>query len=73
VIIFNNFCIVEFEEAKHWVDQHLRLDNNRDVNLFEVTIRVLGGLLSAYHFSGDEIFLRKAVSNHKDPLQLFSG
>lgn len=36
---------------------------NRDVNLFEVTIRVLGGLLATYHLSGDILFLNKAVSN----------
>lgn len=30
------------------------------MNLFEVTIRVLGGLLSAYHLSGDQVFLVKA-------------
>ena len=35
---------------------------NRDVNLFETTIRTLGGLLSAYHLSEDQIFLNKAVS-----------
>lgn len=35
---------------------------NRDVNLFEVTIRVLGGLLATYHLSGDILFLNKAVS-----------
>lgn len=34
---------------------------NRDVNLFEITIRVLGGLLSAYHMTGDELYLNKAV------------
>lgn len=55
-------CFTEFEEAKNWVDQNLKLDINRDVNLFEVTIRVLGGLLSAYHLSGDRIFLVRAVS-----------
>jgi len=36
---------------------------NKDVNLFEVTIRVLGGLLAAYHLSGDILFLNKAVSS----------
>ena len=35
---------------------------NKDANLFEVTIRVLGGYLSAYHLSGDAVFLDKAVS-----------
>lgn len=32
-----------------------------DVNLFETTIRVLGGLLSTYHLTGDQLFLEKAV------------
>lgn len=52
----------EFLEAKLWVEKNLVFTSNRDVNLFEVTIRVLGGLLSAYHLSGDKIFLSKAVS-----------
>jgi mannosyl-oligosaccharide alpha-1,2-mannosidase len=51
----------EYEEAKSWVESSLQLDVNRDVNLFETTIRVLGGLLSIYHLAGDEIFLAKAV------------
>ena len=51
----------EFDESRNWVDQYLKLDVNRDVNLFEVTIRVLGGLLSAYHLSGDRMFLTKAT------------
>ncbi|XP_058813455.1 endoplasmic reticulum mannosyl-oligosaccharide 1,2-alpha-mannosidase [Topomyia yanbarensis] len=51
----------EFDEARSWVDQYLRFDVNRDVNLFEVTIRVLGGLLSTYHLSGDRLFLNKAL------------
>lgn len=51
----------EFDEGKRWVEESLRLDVSRDVNLFEVTIRVLGGLLSIYHLSGEEIFLSKAT------------
>ncbi|KAE8748620.1 hypothetical protein FOCC_FOCC004631 [Frankliniella occidentalis] len=51
----------EFDEAKKWVSHSLRLNADRDVNLFEVTIRVLGGLLSAYHLSAERIFLEKAV------------
>uniref|UniRef100_A0A452I8I7 alpha-1,2-Mannosidase n=1 Tax=Gopherus agassizii TaxID=38772 RepID=A0A452I8I7_9SAUR len=50
----------EFEEAKKWVATDLLLDKNVDVNLFESTIRILGGLLSAYHLSGDSLFLEKA-------------
>lgn len=51
----------EFEESRNWVDQHLSFNINKDVNLFEVSIRVLGGLLSAYHLSGDKMFLNKAI------------
>ncbi|KAG8231497.1 hypothetical protein J437_LFUL007668, partial [Ladona fulva] len=51
----------EFEEARTWVDKNLSFDINKDVNLFEVTIRVLGSLLSTYHLSGDALFLNKAI------------
>lgn len=51
----------EYDEARNWIDQYLRFDVNRDVNLFEVTIRVLGGLLSTYHLSGDKMYLDKAL------------
>ncbi|GLV42700.1 alpha-Mannosidase class I b [Carabus blaptoides fortunei] len=51
----------EFNEARDWVEKHLNFDVNRDVNLFEVTIRVLGGLLGAYHLSADRLFLNKAL------------
>ncbi|XP_014218998.1 endoplasmic reticulum mannosyl-oligosaccharide 1,2-alpha-mannosidase [Copidosoma floridanum] len=51
----------EFKEGQDWVKKNLVFDRNRDVNLFELTIRVLGGLLSAYHLSGDKMFLEKAV------------
>ena len=50
----------EFEEAADWVENHLTFDKNKDVNLFETTIRVLGGLLSTYHLSGKKFFLDKA-------------
>ncbi|XP_046401043.1 endoplasmic reticulum mannosyl-oligosaccharide 1,2-alpha-mannosidase isoform X1 [Ischnura elegans] len=51
----------EFEKARAWVDKNLIFDIDKDVNLFEVTIRVLGGLLSTYHLSGDILFLNKAI------------
>ncbi|ETN66213.1 endoplasmic reticulum mannosyl-oligosaccharide 1,2-alpha-mannosidase [Anopheles darlingi] len=51
----------EFDEARAWVEKYLKFDGNREVNLFEVTIRVVGGLLSAYHLSGDRMFLDKAI------------
>lgn len=41
-------------EAGTWIEKHLpeRIAAKGQVNLFETTIRVLGGLLSAYHLSG---------------------
>ncbi|XP_047426438.1 endoplasmic reticulum mannosyl-oligosaccharide 1,2-alpha-mannosidase isoform X2 [Mugil cephalus] len=50
----------EFAEARNWVEKELTFDKNVDVNLFETTIRVLGGLLSTYHLTGDDLFLEKA-------------
>ncbi|CAG5867209.1 endoplasmic reticulum mannosyl-oligosaccharide 1,2-alpha-mannosidase isoform 1-T2 [Menidia menidia] len=50
----------EFAEARDWVEKELSFNKNVDVNLFETTIRVLGGLLSTYHLTGDPIFLEKA-------------
>ncbi|BDA50577.1 probable endoplasmic reticulum mannosyl-oligosaccharide 1,2-alpha-mannosidase at C-terminar half [Coccomyxa sp. Obi] len=52
----------EFQEAREWVDAKLALNPDKDVNLFETTIRVLGGLLAAFHLSaGDQMFLYKAA------------
>ncbi|XP_048772672.2 endoplasmic reticulum mannosyl-oligosaccharide 1,2-alpha-mannosidase-like isoform X2 [Ostrea edulis] len=50
----------EYLEAREWVDKSLTFDKNKDVNLFEITIRALGGLLSAYHLTKDEVFKTKA-------------
>uniref|UniRef100_A0A672KPI3 alpha-1,2-Mannosidase n=1 Tax=Sinocyclocheilus grahami TaxID=75366 RepID=A0A672KPI3_SINGR len=50
----------EFAEARQWVAKELSFDKNVDVNLFESTIRILGGLLSTYHLTGDSLFLEKA-------------
>ncbi|KAK9829091.1 hypothetical protein WJX72_003851 [[Myrmecia] bisecta] len=51
----------EYQDAREWVATKLQLDQDKDVNLFETTIRVLGGLLSAFHLSGgDQMFLHRA-------------
>lgn len=51
----------EFAEARNWVAESLNFEQDVFVNLFETTIRMLGGLLTAFHLSGDEIFKIKAV------------
>ncbi len=48
----------EFNEGVAWVKTSLSFGGS--VSFFETTIRVLGGLLSAYEFSGDIVLLDKA-------------
>lgn len=52
---------VEFRIARNWVADNLTFARDANLQLFEVVIRELGGLLSAYHLSGDQVFLTKAV------------
>lgn len=42
------------------MEKELSFEKNRFVNLFETTIRVLGGLLSAFHLTGDNLFLERS-------------
>ncbi|XP_056150332.1 mannosyl-oligosaccharide 1,2-alpha-mannosidase IA [Lampris incognitus] len=51
----------EFEAATDWVERNLDFNVNAEVSVFEVNIRFVGGLLSAYYLSGKEVFRRKAV------------
>ena len=50
----------EFREARDWIAKNLDFDKDYVVSVFETTIRSLGGLLSAYDWSKDTIFLEKA-------------
>uniref|UniRef100_A0A8R1DSL1 alpha-1,2-Mannosidase n=1 Tax=Caenorhabditis japonica TaxID=281687 RepID=A0A8R1DSL1_CAEJA len=50
----------ETREAIDWIRDSLDVSPDRSVNLFETTIRVLGGLLSGYHLTGEAILLKKA-------------
>uniref|UniRef100_A0A8C6KK37 alpha-1,2-Mannosidase n=1 Tax=Nothobranchius furzeri TaxID=105023 RepID=A0A8C6KK37_NOTFU len=51
----------EFDAAAEWVEKNLDFNVNAEVSVFEVNIRFVGGLLSAYYLSGKEVFRRKAV------------
>ena len=51
----------EFEDAVAWVGRHLNFAEQEEVNVFEVTIRVLAGLLSAYELSGSRTLLDAAA------------
>jgi mannosidase alpha-like ER degradation enhancer 2 len=50
----------EADSAKQLVLDSLRFDYDMSVSQFEVTIRLLGGLLSAYELDGDKRFLALA-------------
>ncbi|THH04887.1 hypothetical protein EW145_g5199 [Phellinidium pouzarii] len=52
----------EVVRARKWIAEKLSFDKDGSFSTFETTIRVLGGLLSAYHLSGEEpLYLEKAV------------
>lgn len=52
----------EYNQAREWIATKLDFNKNQDVNVFETTIRILGGLLSAYHLSNnDKLYLEKAI------------
>lgn len=51
----------EAEETKELIFKNLSFDKNIFVQNFEITIRLLGGLISAYQLDGDKRFLDLAV------------
>ncbi|KAK7060811.1 mannosyl-oligosaccharide alpha-1,2-mannosidase [Paramarasmius palmivorus] len=51
----------EYSRARHWVKTKLSFDRSGNFNTFETTIRVLGGLLSAYYLTSDKLYLDRAI------------
>merc|ERR1719499_482498 len=50
----------EFYEAVEWIRTSLNLNPSISISFFETVIRCLGGLLSAYALSGEQVLLDKA-------------
>ena len=50
----------EFRDGVEWVKTSLHFDVDGEVSVFETSIRLVGGLLSAYHACGDPVLLAKA-------------
>ena len=44
----------DINDIKDWVTNKMRFNQKNEVSLFESTIRVLGGLLAAYHLTNDQ-------------------
>uniref|UniRef100_A0A9J8CIS4 alpha-1,2-Mannosidase n=1 Tax=Cyprinus carpio carpio TaxID=630221 RepID=A0A9J8CIS4_CYPCA len=62
----------EYEEAKEWIQDNLDLNSNGEASLFEVNIRYVGGLLSAYYLTGAEIFKQKVLELGEKLLPAFN-
>jgi mannosyl-oligosaccharide alpha-1,2-mannosidase len=50
----------EFRDGVDWVKTNLSFDVDGEVSVFETSIRLVGGLLSAFHACGDPALLAKA-------------
>jgi len=51
----------ELEHGLDWIYSHLSFDIDAPFQVFEVSIRMLGGLLAGYHCVGDDRLLRLAA------------
>ncbi len=63
----------EAKETKELILNNLNLDQDVFVQNFEVTIRLLGGLLTAYEFEGDKRFLTLAKDLGSRLLPVFNS
>jgi mannosyl-oligosaccharide alpha-1,2-mannosidase len=54
----------EFDAGRAYVANidESKFEEDMDVSFFETTIRVIGGLISAYDLSDDKIFIEKAAA-----------
>jgi hypothetical protein len=62
----------QFQEARDWVENQFSLEVDAFNNLFEITIRIMGSLLSAYHLSADRMFLERAYDLGNRSLPAFN-
>jgi len=63
----------EAKEAKELIFTELDFDVDMDVQNFEVSIRIFGGLLSAYELDGDPRFLKLAEDLGKRLMKAFNS
>jgi len=74
---FDTFVLMkmkpEADEAKAIIFKDLSFKKNMEVQLFEVSIRFLGGLISSYELDGDPRFLKLAKDLGKRLLPAFNS
>jgi mannosidase alpha-like ER degradation enhancer 2 len=63
----------EAEEAKRLIFERLSFHKDIEVQSFEITIRLLGGLIAAYQLDGDSRFLELAEDLAKRLLPVFNS
>ncbi|KAK0474464.1 glycoside hydrolase, partial [Armillaria luteobubalina] len=51
----------EYARARRWVEESLSFDKEGSFSTFETTIRVLGGLLSAFTLTQDRLYVHRAI------------
>jgi len=59
-----------FSEGVNWIGKNLRFDKNKTVSVFETTIRMLGGLLSAHLIASDSSTGMQVTPYHNELLHL---
>jgi len=64
----------EYQNARDWVDKFLDFDTVKaSMSVFETNIRFLGGLLTAFAFTGDEMYKEKALQLGNKMLPAFNS
>ncbi|KAG5513167.1 hypothetical protein PMAC_001537 [Pneumocystis sp. 'macacae'] len=63
----------ELKNARKWIASSLNFDQDEYISTFEATIRMLGGLLSAYFLTKDNLYLTKATDLSNRLLNAFNS
>src|SRR5258706_11366204 len=63
----------EAKSTREYIATHLSFDKDIDVQNFEITIRLLGGLLSSYEMTGDKRLLNLAEDLGNRLLPVFNS
>lgn len=74
---YSTMCIMGLEdekkEAKELIFNNLNFDKDMEIQQFEIAIRIMGGLLSAYQLDGDPRFLELAEDLGKRMMPVFES
>lgn len=63
----------EFKKGRDWVATNFKFEGSTELSVFETNIRFVGGLLTAYAFTGDKMFKEKATDIAEKLLPAFKS